>query len=199
MAMDMNLNIDPKNLYLAPLPVKLVLGIIIMVLVLVVGYFFSFQEQIQTHKDKQNQEEQLKDTYKKKAVLAANLPILKKEMEELEKAFQLLVKQLPTEKEVPNIIQQLHSAATTNGLTIKMMRPEGAVPDGNIVRLPYRISTVGTYDQLFTFCKDVGSLSRIIVLDQLKITPQNAKPGQLTFDAVANTYMANESTQQASF
>ena len=70
-------------------------------------------------------------------------------------------------------------------------RPLKAEKDGPVEILPYSISTKGSYDQFTKFAKDVGALSRIVVLNTVNVTTD--KEGKLVLDAKANTYKAEQS------
>ena len=107
-----------------------------------------------------------------------------------------MLKQLPTDAEIPNLIQELHQAGSTNGLRLDSVAPLQPENDGPIQKLPYQISITGKYSQISQFTRDVGDLSRIITLDSLKLVnaseDQEGKgnKGELTLSAIATTYKA---------
>ncbi|MBR0129343.1 MAG: type 4a pilus biogenesis protein PilO [Neisseriaceae bacterium] len=179
------------SLYLQPAPVKLLLGLIIIAAILGVGWVAKYKEQKETLENRQAQEETLKADFKQKANKAAKLPILKQELIELEEQFAVLVKQLPTEAEIPNLIQELNQAGSNNSLQMSSTRPLKSEKDGPVEILPYSISTKGSYEQFTKFAKDVGALSRIVVLNAVNVSPD--KDGKLVLDARANTYKAEQS------
>ena len=184
-------SLDFSTAYLWPAPLKLLLGVLIIVAFLAVGWFAFYKDQKETLDAKQTQEEQLKEEFDKKAKKAASLPVLKKELVELEESFAVLVKQLPTDAEIPNLIQELNQAGSNNSLQMSSTRPLKAEKDGPVEILPYSISTKGSYDQFTKFAKDVGALSRIVVLNTVNVSPD--KDGKLVLDAKANTYKAEQS------
>ena len=184
-------SLDLNTAYLWPAPVKLLLGVLVVVAFLVVGWFAFYKEQKESLDTKQRQEETLKAEFDKKAKKAASLPVLKKELVELEESFAVLVKQLPTDAEIPNLIQELNQAGSNNSLQMSSTKPLPAQKDGPVEILPYSISTKGSYDQFTKFAKDVGSLSRIVVLNTVNVTTD--KDGKLVLDAKANTYKAEQS------
>ena len=180
------------TVYLQPAPVKLLLGLIIIVAILGLGWFAQYKSQKEELEAKQAEEETLKVDFEKKANKAAKLPILTQELIELEEQFAVLVKQLPTEAEIPNLIQELNQAGSNNSLQMASTRPLPAQKeDGYVEILPYSISTKGSYDQFTKFAKDVGALSRIVVLNTVNVSPD--KDGNLVLEAKANTYKAEQS------
>lgn len=184
-------SLDLNTAYLWPAPVKLLLGVIIVVAILAVGWFAQYKGQKETLDAAKAQEEKLKVEFDKKAKRAASLPHLKKELADLEEQFAILVKQLPTDAEIPNLIQELNQAGSNNSLQMSSTRPLPAQKDGPVEILPYSISTTGTYDQFTKFAKDVGSLSRIVVLNAVNVT--TGRDGKLVLNARANTYKAEQS------
>lgn len=177
-----------SELYLQSMPIKLLVGLAITVVILVVGYFLIFSGQIDTLKKQKGEEATLKTDYTAKVKQAVHLPALKQELKELEESFTILLKQLPTDAEVPNLIQELHQAASNNSLQMSAVTPEATRLDPPVEVVPYAIVTNGSNEQLTKFAKDVGELSRIIVLTGLNIKAN--RNGQLDFSAKANTYKA---------
>ena len=184
-------SLDLNTAYLWPAPVKLLLGVLVVVAILAVGWFAKYKGQKETLDAAKAQEVKLKSSFENKAKRAATLPILKRELAELEESFAVLVKQLPTDAEIPNLIQELNQAGSNNSLQMSSTRPLKAQKDGPVEILPYSISTRGSYDQFTKFAKDVGSLSRIVVLNTVNVTTD--RDGKLVLNAKANTYKAEQS------
>ena len=183
--------IDLNTLYKQNKLVQLGAGIVIVLLLLVAGYFAVFKGQWEEFETLQQKEEQLKE-YQSKADQAANLPVLKDELEKIRTAFNVLLKQLPTDAEIPNLIQELHQAGAKNSMRMNSVKPLPPVDLDNVQQLPYEISISGNYEQISQFIRDVGRLSRIVTLDKINLVPADAKDsnGMLTLTANANTYKA---------
>ncbi|UOO82698.1 type 4a pilus biogenesis protein PilO [Uruburuella testudinis] len=191
-------DIDIQNLYLLNAPAKLALAALTVIAVLTVGYFALFRTQLETLDAAKTQETQLKETYTQKSIQAANLDNLKMELAAIRTSFNVLLKQLPTDAEIPNLIQELHQAGATNGLRMDSVTPQAPVNDGPIQVLPYDIAITGKYSQINQFTRDVGALSRIITLDSLKVgQSKDEKSNQLTLSATANTYKARPAEEVA--
>ena len=184
--------IDLNTLYKQNKLVQLGAGIVIVLLLLVAGYFAVFKGQWEEFETLQQKEEQLKQEYQSKADQAANLPVLKDELEKIRTAFNVLLKQLPTDAEIPNLIQELHQAGAKNSMRMNSVKPLTPVDLDNVQQLPYEISISGNYEQISQFIRDVGRLSRIVTLDKINLVPADAKDsnGTLTLTANANTYKA---------
>lgn len=196
-------NLDLQNLYLLNQPTKLLIGLFAVIGVLGLGYAGVFKTQLDTLSAAENKEKELKETYTSKSIEAASLHNLKAELASIRSAFDVLLKQLPTDAEIPNLIQELHQAGSSNGLRLDSVTPSAPTNDGPIQKLPYEISITGKYNQISQFTKDVGNLSRIITLESLKINQAAAdkdkgnKGDLLTMSATAVTYKARPAEEVA--
>ncbi|WP_239373945.1 type 4a pilus biogenesis protein PilO [Snodgrassella gandavensis] len=195
-------NIDLKAINLNSLhqqgkPVQLGIAGGIIVVILVLAYFFVYSGLNEQLSQLKHEEEALKQTYTEKSQKAAHLDALKAELDSINSSFHLLLKQLPTQAEIPNLIQELHECATKNGLSMDSLTPSQAqnTYSGNkseqqvIQTLPYSITLTGNYNQISQFMRDVGKLSRIVTLNSI-VLKRNDKDNTLTLKAVANTYKA---------
>ncbi|MFC3874491.1 type 4a pilus biogenesis protein PilO [Neisseria musculi] len=190
-------NLDIKTLHLLNMPSKLALAGLVVAGVLVLGYVALFRSQLEALDAASAKEIELKETYTKKSIEAANLDNLKAELDAIRSSFNVLLKQLPTDAEIPNLIQELHQAGATNGLRMDSVAPGASVNDGPIQVLPYEIAITGKYSQISQFARDVGTLSRIITLESLKISNKDDKSNLLTLSATANTYKARPAEEVA--
>lgn len=192
-------NIDLNTLYKQGKAAQLGVAALIIALTLGIGYIAVFKDQWSEIESLQGQEEQLKQDYANKAAQAANLPVLKEELEQIRTAFNVLLKQLPTDAEIPNLIQELHQAGAKNSMRMNSVKPLPPVNDESVQQLPHEISISGNYEQIAQFTRDVGRLSRIVTLDKITLVPASEKEenGILTLSANANTYKALEIDEAA--
>lgn len=190
-------NLDFNNLHLLNLPARLFIAMLAVAAILGGGYAGLFKSQLESLEEYEAKETELKNTYKQKSIDAASLDNLKEELAAIRSAFNIMLKQLPTDSEIPNLVQELHQAGSSNGLRLDSVIPQPPIDDGPIQRLPYSISITGNYNQISQFTRDVGSLSRIITLESLKITQSaengggaDGKSSILNLSAIATTYKA---------
>ncbi len=180
-------DVDLQSLHLLATPAKLAVAALVVVGVLGAGYFALFRNQLEELETQKQTEIQLKQQFTEKSIQAASLDNLKAELAAISSSFEVLLKQLPTDAEIPNLVQELHQAATNNGMRMNSVSPQPVATDGPIQILPYAISITGKYDQVSQFARDVGSLSRIITLESIGIS-KDEKSDTLNLTATANTY-----------
>ncbi len=184
---------DLNKLYLLSMPIKLGIAAVVSILIVVLAYFVLFSTQLTELSELEEKEGTLKTELENKAIQAANYKSLEAELVQLRQAFAVLLKQLPTDSEVPRLIQELNQAATNNGMSFDSLQPQAKVQSDAIDILPYKVSLTGDYMQLANFARDVGNLSRIVTLDEINLKPKNDAKGkttQLELTATANTYTA---------
>ncbi|QMT39546.1 type 4a pilus biogenesis protein PilO [Neisseria shayeganii] len=193
-------NIDLNTLYKQGKATQIGVAALIILITLGIGYIAIFKDQWSEIETLQGQEEQLKQDYANKAAQAANLPVLEEELKQIRTAFNVLLKQLPTDAEIPNLIQELHQAGAKNSMRMNSVKPLQPINDDSVQQLPHEISISGSYEQIAQFTRDVGRLSRIVTLDKITLSPANEKDentGMLTLSANANTYKALEIDEAA--
>ncbi|MFQ5353673.1 MAG: type 4a pilus biogenesis protein PilO [Thermodesulfobacteriota bacterium] len=121
---------------------------------------------------------------------ASDLPKFMQEKKEMEQKLADAVARLPNEKEIPDLIDAISSAAKKSGLKILLFRPAREVNKGFYADLPINMSVEGRFESLFDFSAKVGNLPRIVNLTFMDITSMGHKkrvPG-LKADFVATTF-----------
>lgn len=179
-------DLDFNNAGIWPGPVKAVFAILLFALVFGGGYWF-FVKDLYVQVDKVEQREvELRDQYRDKAHRVANLDVYKNQMEEMEETFGALVRQLPSDTEVPGLLEDITNTALGSGLSLREFALQSEVERDFYVELPINIQVVGTYHELATFVSNVAGLPRIVTLHDFSISP--AEGERLNMKMVARTY-----------
>lgn len=191
MAMTMNelqRYLDPKKIGTAPILVKL--GVLLVVLALIVGasWWFDWQHQIDSINQEKQKEEVLRKTFLTKKSEAINLPAYQKQLEDIEKQFGALLKQLPGRSEMDALLTDINQAGLGRGLQFELFKPAQQETRRDFyAELPITIKVTGSYHDIGAFASDIGKLSRIVTLENIALAP-TAKGGGLTLDATAKTF-----------
>ncbi|HEX9811005.1 MAG TPA: type 4a pilus biogenesis protein PilO, partial [Burkholderiales bacterium] len=104
MTLDELRNLDLKDMSALPLPVKIVGVAVICLLILGAGYWFVIADELTEREVAEQQEQSLRQTYLTKKLLAINIDIYRKQMEEIQESFGSLLRQLPNTTEVPDLL-----------------------------------------------------------------------------------------------
>ncbi|MFV3371589.1 type 4a pilus biogenesis protein PilO [Pseudomonas sp. NY15435] len=186
-------DLDLNNLGSWPAAVKVIACILLMAVVLALGYNFHLKD-LQDQLDRNREEEQtLKQQFSAKAFQAANLEAYKVQMKEMEESFGALLRQLPSDTEVPGLLEDITRTGLGSGLEFEEIKllPEAA--QQFYIELPIQISVVGGYHDLATFVSGVSSLPRIVTLHDFDIKPASAdSTSKLRMSILAKTYRYND-------
>jgi len=180
-------NLDVNNIGSWPGIVKVMLTLVLFSLVLGVGYYWHIIDRQQDLATSETTEVTLRREYEDKAALAANLEPLRVQKQEMEAAFGALLRQLPSDTEVPGLLEDITRTAIDNDLKIESidLRPENQTEF--YVELPIEVVVEGDYHKIGSFVSGVANLSRIVTLHDFKISP--AKNNQvLRMEITAKTY-----------
>jgi len=187
MTLDDLRKLDPKRIGSWPLAPKF--GALGIVLALAVGgaYWFDWQNQIDLIQAEKAKEDQLRTTFIDKKKQALELPAYRKQLDDIEKQFGALLKQLPGKSEMDALLTDINQAGLGRGLQFELFKPAGqeAMKDF-YAELPISIKISGTYHDIGAFASDIGKLSRIVTLNDVSLGAQ--KEGTLVLDATARTF-----------
>jgi len=152
-----------------PLPVQIIVGLIVAALVLGGVYWFDIKDRQVQLESIRAKEVDLKRQYESKAFQVSNLPAYKLQMVEMEESFGALLKQLPTDTEVPGLLEDISATGTGTGLEIQSITLRPEVSREFYVELPLEIKVRGGYHELATFVSGVAGLPRIVTLHDFNI------------------------------
>jgi type IV pilus assembly protein PilO len=189
MTLDDLKKLDPKRIGSWPVLPKL--GVLLLILLAIVGasYWFDWQNQIEEINKEKGKEDQLRTTFLEKKKQAIELPAYRKQLDDIEKQFGALLKQLPGRSEMDALLTDINQAGLGRGLQFELFRPAGAETQRDFyAELPISIKVTGTYHDIGAFASDIGKLSRIVTLNDISVGPTSAKGDTLTMDATAKTF-----------
>lgn len=181
-------DLDLDNVGSWPLAVKIAVWVLLLILVLAAGYYGIIEDLQKQLGDAQAKELKLKKEYEKKAFQAANLEAYRQQMAEMEESFGALVSQLPSDTEVPGLLEDITNKGLLNGLTIKAIDLQKEKSKEFYVELPISISATGSYHDLGAFISGMAGLPRIVTLHDFQIEATKDKPNALDMKIIAKTY-----------
>jgi type IV pilus assembly protein PilO len=180
-------DLDVSNIGSWPGPVKIIILILTLALVLgggYWGYLTSIQDQLQKAEAK---ETRLRAEYEDKAGQAANLDAYLRQKKEMEETFGALLKQLPSDTEVPGLVEDITRTAIDNELTIESIELLSEIRTEFYVELPIQVVVEGTFHKIGSFVSGVAALPRIVTLHDFDIKPESSDQ-HLRMSITAKTY-----------
>lgn len=181
-------DLDVNNAGIWPAPIKFIVVLIIFGLIAGGGYWFFIKDQYSQLERVERTEQELRKTYEEKAYQVANLEVFKAQMAEMEETFGALVRQLPSETEVPGLLEDITNTALGNGLALQEVALQPEQRRDFYSELPINIRVSGSYHELASFVSSVASLPRIVTLHDLTIKPTGGDGERLDMQVVARTY-----------
>lgn len=185
--------LDLNNLGSWPAAVKVIACMLLLVAAMALGYNFYLKD-LQVLLDGQRaEEESLKQQFSSKAFQAANLDAYKVQMKEMEESFGALLRQLPSDTEVPGLLEDITRTGLGSGLEFEEIKLQPEVVQQFYIELPIQISVVGGYHDLAAFVSGVASLPRIVTLHDFDIKVADADGvSRLRMNVLAKTYRYND-------
>ncbi|MFP5420538.1 MAG: type 4a pilus biogenesis protein PilO [Gammaproteobacteria bacterium] len=186
-------DLDFNNVGSWPAAVKFIAGVLLLMAVIALGYNFHLNDLQVQLEAKHAEEVSLKEQFASKAFQAANLDAYKEQMQEMEVSFGALLKQLPSDTEVPGLLEDITRTGLGSGLEFEEIKllPEAA--QQFYIELPIQITVVGAYHDLATFVSGVASLPRIVTLHDFDLVAANDDgSSKLRMSILAKTYRYND-------
>lgn len=189
---DLN-DLDFNNVGSWPAAVKVIASVILLIAVLALGYNFHLKDLQAQLEGKQSEEVTLKEQFSSKAFQAANLDAYKEQMQEMEVSFGALLKQLPSDTEVPGLLEDITRTGLGSGLEFEEIKLLPEATQQFYIELPIQIAVVGSYHDLATFVSGVASLPRIVTLHDFDLVSAGGESlSKLRMNIMAKTYRYND-------
>jgi type IV pilus assembly protein PilO len=183
--------LDPKDPGRWPLPIRAFFVVLIfLVCTGAAWYMLVWNEDRPVLQKAEADEVDLRNQFENKQQRAANLDAYRSQLAEMERSFGAMLRQLPGKTEVPNLLVDISQTGLAAGLQEKLFQPGAEKSNGFYAELPIKIKLVGSYHQFGAFVSGIAALPRIVTLDDIQISPVDAKGGydNLTMDVTAKTY-----------
>lgn len=181
-------NLDFDNIGSWPLPIKIFVRVLLLVLVVVAGYYYHVEDLQLALAAAEAKEVDLKKDFETKAFQAANLGAYRQQMVEMEESFGVLVSQLPSDTEVPGLLEDITNKGLLNGLEIAVIDLQTEKESEFYVELPIEIVASGSYHDLGAFISGMAALPRIVTLHDFQINTSSDNPHFLDIKILAKTY-----------
>lgn len=181
---------------LYPLPAWQRFAAIFVLAGLFAGAFYFFVIQ-----GKEGEISQLKDSLTKiqkevedNKLHAQKLGKLQEKIALLEGSMKDASKQLPSEKEIPELLVQVSNIGTQVGLEFKKFKPQPEFRKDFYSEVPVSMQIEGKFHNMLMFFDEIAHLPRIVTIDNIVI--KTSKGGsRLTLNCVATTYRFIEGSE----
>jgi type IV pilus assembly protein PilO len=185
--------LDPNDPGRWPTPFRLgALGLIFLIAVVLLAYFLAWKPKKPELDSARAEEQSLLATLEQKARKAANLDAYKAQLKEMEQSFGAMLRKLPNQTEVPNLLIDISQQGSGAGLDQKLFQPGPQNNRDFYAELPIKMRLTGSFHAIGNFVSGIAALPRIVTLHDVEITPvdRSSRSGSdnLQLDVTAKTY-----------
>ena len=189
---------DLDNVGSWPLAVKVIIWVLIFIGASALGYFMDITNLQNELERVVVQEDTLRTDYENKFFQAAHLEAYRLQQKQMEETFEAILRQLPSDTEIPGLIEDITLVGLENGLEFSSIDLQPEAVHEFYIEKPIQIVVSGDYHSLGSFVSDVADLSRIVTLHDFTIKPKGRGAGgdspgsHLTMVILAKTYRYND-------
>jgi len=129
---------------------------------------------------------------------AAKMSKLKDRIAKLEVELTEASKQLPSEKEIPELLEQVSNIGTQSGLEFVTFKPRGEQRQEYYSEVPVTLKIIGKFHNMLMFFDEIAHLPRIVTINNIRMASGDPKAGvtNLKVDCTAITYRFVERTEE---
>ena len=181
-------NVDWDRVGVWPLPGR-ILVFVLTVVAIFVGCYMLMVKSVNTQLEAATvKESSLKRKFEQTAFDAANLDRYRQLMAEMNDSFGALISRLPSDTEVPGLIEDIDDKGIESRLSIESIDLQGEQATEFHIELPIKIVITGGYHEFGAFVSGVAGMPRIVTLHDFSITNHKDQAGLLRMEILAKTY-----------
>lgn len=188
-----NLADDPGNVAWS---VKALALAVVMGLIMFLGYKLVIVDEISQIETVERKEQELRQTFETRQKRASQLPQYQAQLEEMQRSFGVLMRQLPSDTEIPGLILDISEKGLSNGLELELFEPSPELLMDFYAEKPIKIIAKGTYHELASFVSDISGLPRIVTIHNIDLTPEKDSK-RLRMESMVKTYRYLEEEEAA--
>jgi type IV pilus assembly protein PilO len=189
-------DLDYSNIGSASTGVKVLLLGLLALVILIGGYFYIVKDKRETLAERERTESELKQEFSTKQEKAANLEAYKAQLAEMEEMLEVMLRQLPSRTEMPELLVDISQTALGAGIDNELFEPRAEVKRDFYAEQPINVRMVGTYHEFGNFVSSVASLSRVVILTMRDISLQPVEgTSRLRLEGVVTTYRYLDDTE----
>ena len=184
---DLN-DLDFENVGAWPAAARAIVAIIVFAALVIAGYYYHVADLADRLATSESKELELRREFERKAFEALNVGAYKLQLQEMRDSFGALVSQLPSDTEVPGLLEDISAKGELNGLAIESIDLLDEVQEEFYVELPISIEAEGSYHDLGAFISGMAGLPRIVTLHDFDIEMSGDDSSNLSMQITAKTY-----------
>jgi len=175
-----------------PWYVAVIVGLVLGVSLFVVLHMYVFKDMKNEITTLRTEIDELEREIEKGRAAKADLPKLEEDIKNLELDLDRLRKILPTSRETDSLLKRLKQLTERGHFELTRFTPGDFIDMDFYQEWPIRVELNGTYHELGMFFDRLSRFSRIINVDNLKITPMKADNFTIKAQFTQKTFIYKE-------
>ena len=157
---------------------KFLVLVVVVALIWVGYYFLSYQKMVAEIGQLEEEYQATLQNYQTKKKIADDLPRFEAEVQQLREELEESLTQLPHERKIPALVDEIYDIAKGAGVDIMRLSPAGEIVRGFYAEILISLDLQGGYHNLAVFFDKLGKLDRIVNIAQLSLSsPRTTERG----------------------
>ncbi|MEJ2033582.1 MAG: type 4a pilus biogenesis protein PilO [Deltaproteobacteria bacterium] len=165
---------------------KAAIVIVALVLPLALFYFFVYSPKQEKISALEGKKHRLEAEIAKLQVTARKLDKHRAQMAETEKRFKIAAVLLPEQKEIPSLLTNISSLATSSGLEVLTFKPQKEKPKNFYAEIPVDIQVKGSYHKIGYFLYQLSKMPRIVSVSNVSMASPAKVAGEMQLKTSLN-------------
>lgn len=188
--------LDPNDPGVWPVAPRVAVFVGLLIITVALAWWFDWRGQVALLEQRQGEEVQLRQDWASKKRLAVNLLEYRRQLEETDRQFGALLKQLPNRAEMDSLLADINQAGLGRGLQFELFKPGPDVVKDFYAEMPIDVRIIGSYHDLGQFASDVAQMPRIVTLSNIAMDKQDDQILKLEAKAITYRYLDDEELAQ---
>ena len=179
-----------KVLATTPLSKKLMILILIILIFVLLGHYYIYKPKSRKIMILEPEIAKLKRTLQENLEITKGIKDIEEELKKIQNRLSQAQAQLPTEKEIPNLLTKISDLGSGVGLDFVLFQPKAEVPKEFYNEVPIDIRIKATYHTVAQFFDMIAHLPRIVNISNINMRGPEFKDGQIILqtDCLATTF-----------
>ena len=170
-----------------------ILFFIVLMAMPVASYFMVFEPQNREIEKAKKEIEQKQAMLEKLRQATSQAEDLQRANEKVQESIQAIRANLPTNKEMDNVLRQVSGLAAKNELRVPVFKKkEQSLPAGLAMEQPLDVEFTGDFDGFYAFLLELEQLPRITRITDLKLTRSQKVDGEMKALMMLSIYYERE-------
>ncbi len=175
--------IDLKN----PKVLGVIISIILFIVIIGVYYYFIYAGLKAKEVQKQNTLNAATAKYNSYLTLVRSYPQTLKQYKKLNKEFAGLLLELPSKKNIPQLLMKISNYEKVLNLNLNMFKPDKGTAKGFYETVPFSMNISGSFYNVYKFFYKLASMKRIVDVHDVSIS-KKAKGGNVSVSFQGTTF-----------